>query len=75
MRDFTRSQHHLIDWLSREDSSAIGECQGKDLDWLVEQGLATCTEGDTRGREHDRVSLTDEGYAEARRLGEWSPRP
>lgn len=70
----THTQHHLIDWLSKEDDSAFGECKGNDLDLLLSYGLAEWkSEGDPRGKDFDRVGLTDAGYAKARELGEWKP--
>lgn len=33
-------ERFLLEWLAKEDSSALGECQGKDLDSLVARNLA-----------------------------------
>jgi hypothetical protein len=70
---YTSQQHHLLEWLSKEDHSAYGECKGRDLDYLIEQGLARISITDQRGRDFDRVSLTDKGYEEAKRVGVWVP--
>lgn len=55
----TQSQAFLVDWLSKEDWSAYGECRGPDLDYLVKLGLATCEAIPP----HDRtgVGLTETG--------------
>lgn len=76
MRDgaeFTRAQHHLIDWLSKEDASSYGECKGADLDSLIERGLVEWKNADSRGEDYGRVGLTEAGYAKARELGERKP--
>lgn len=73
MTEFTSSQHHLIEWLSKEDSSLYGECKGKDLDRLFEFGLVEWKAKDARGDDFSRVGLTEAGYERARTLGEWKP--
>lgn len=70
---FTSSQHHLLDWLSKEDSSTYGECKGKDLDHLMERGLVEWKARDRRGDDFGQVGLTEAGIVEARALGEWRP--
>jgi hypothetical protein len=70
---YTNSEHHILEWLSKEDHSAYGECKGRDLDKLMELGLARICIRDQRGRDFDRVQLTERGYEEAARLGEWVP--
>lgn len=74
----TQSQRDLLDWLSREEFSQYGECHGKDLDALIEAGLAQLhgpeTELDNtfiakgRGIMFRAVSLTAAGLAKAQQL-------
>lgn len=40
MPTLTREEKHLLAWLAKEDSSALGECHGPDLDRLVKLELA-----------------------------------
>jgi hypothetical protein len=57
----TKAQRFVLEWLSKEDSSAYGECRGSDLDALLSAGLAK-----VRNRErgdYARVELTDAGRA------------
>lgn len=64
MRDLTRSEQFLLEWLGRADDSALGECHGGTLDALVALGLAEI--GPTppgRDRFYSRVKLTDAGRA------------
>ena len=58
MPDLTKPQRFVLEWLSKEDSSAYGECRGPDLDALVRLGLASVAQpvNDWSG-----VSLTDAG--------------
>jgi hypothetical protein len=69
---YTSSQHHLLEWLAKEDHSAYGECKGRDLDRLFDLGLARVVITDQRGQDFNRVGLTDKGFEEAKRLGEWA---
>lgn len=59
MPDITSSQQRLLEWLAKEDSSALGECHGADLDELVKRGLAEIKDPE-RG-DFARVSLTSMG--------------
>jgi hypothetical protein len=64
MAKLTGEQRFLLEWLSKEDSSSLGECHGKSLDALVEQGLAVI--GAVAPGMHGhyrRVSLTPAGRA------------
>lgn len=57
------SQRFLLGWLSKEESSALGECEGSDLDVLVSKGLASIKQAPAkRGRQYGCVSLTEAGY-------------
>lgn len=40
MRRLTEAQRFLLEWLSKEESSAFGECRGADLKALFDDGLA-----------------------------------
>lgn len=55
----SRGQAQLVDWLSKEEWSAYGECRGPDLDFLIAIGLATLASQPP----HDRVGvgLTEAG--------------
>lgn len=56
----------LLRWLSDEDSSLLGECNGPDLEKLVSLGLATISDRrPDMPDEYRSVSLTDEGHAVA----------
>lgn len=41
--ELTRAEVYLLDWLAKEDISALYECEGHDLDQLVLKGLAIIT--------------------------------
>jgi hypothetical protein len=59
----TKEQIFLLKWLSKEDSSSMGECEGKDLSYLVGCGFAKIF-WDKRGIKYitySRVSLTEKG--------------
>lgn len=56
----------LLEWLAREDSSALGECKGAALDVLIDYGLATII--DPQRGDFARVRVTAEGHAELRRV-------
>ena len=65
MSRLTRSQSFLLEWLSKEESSALGECRGADLQVLLDAGFAELGPypfhiGDENYR---RVSLTPAGRA------------
>lgn len=70
---FTHMQHHLLEWLAKEDSSLYGECHGTDLDRLFELHLVDWKAKDMRGPMFSRVGLTEKGIAKARELREWKP--
>ncbi len=60
----TKAQRFLLEWLAKEESSALGECYGADLDELFRMGFAIVTPprvGVDNG--YRRVSLTDLGRA------------
>jgi len=55
----------LLEWLAKEETSALGECDGKALERLVERGFAVITPPPCgKDRLYSRVSLTDKGRAE-----------
>lgn len=65
----TRSQRFVLEWLSKADSSALGECKGADLDELVSRGLAWIAPiADGADRDYARVSITVLGASVAREL-------
>lgn len=60
--DLTKYQKFLLTWLSKEGSSAYGECRGADLDRLIELGLAwRAPAPPDRDIDYARVSLTNAG--------------
>lgn len=61
--ELSQSERFLIGWLAEEDSSALGECKGRDLDALVRNGLARIVNAD-RG-DYARVELTPDGITAA----------
>ena len=62
----TKAQKFLLEWLSKEDTSQLGECAGKDLDALIEHGLAWVASAPTGvDREYATVRLTIEGMKTA----------
>lgn len=56
--DLTKTERFLLDWLAKEDVSALRECYGPDLDRLVALGFAQI--------EGQRVSLTEAGVNAAK---------
>jgi hypothetical protein len=56
----TSQEKFLLEWLSKEDSSAYGECEGQALTVLINCGLAMVTPEVPRTG-YSRVSLTDAG--------------
>jgi hypothetical protein len=68
-KTMTSAQEFLLIWLSKEDASALGECEGPALDFLAAEGFATISPPtDPRRNGYRRVSLTDAGHAKAREL-------
>ena len=65
----TPRERFLLDWLSKEDWSLLGECKGPQLDKLVVLGLAEINDvAVPPGREDWRgVRLTEAGWQEVRR--------
>jgi hypothetical protein len=60
----TSQEKFLLEWLGKEDSSALGECEGQSLNVLVNLDLAEV--GPPRAGLHPhyrRVSLTEAGRA------------
>jgi hypothetical protein len=68
----TKEERYLLEWLSKEDGQ-YGECYGKTLDALIENGFAVVGGEDTglnngfiaKGRDimYRAVSITDAGRA------------
>jgi hypothetical protein len=54
------AERFLLEWLSKEDWSAYGECEGKDLDALIARGLAELAHTPPSGR--TGVRLTEAGW-------------
>lgn len=55
----TSREKFLLEWLSKEDSSAYGECHGQELNVLLNTGLAVSSE--TPPSDYARISLTENG--------------
>lgn len=51
----------LLEWLSKEETSAYGECRGNVLNVLLDAGFAKLGPPDSRGHDYRRVRLTDAG--------------
>ena len=52
----------LLQWLAQEESSALGECHGKNLTRLAAAGLVRIGEPPLgRDRLHARVTVTEAG--------------
>lgn len=60
--ELSKDEHMVLAWLAKEDSSALGECQGETLDKLIARGFAAI--------EGDRVYATDAGLAWLKRSEE-----
>jgi hypothetical protein len=56
----TTQERLLLEWLSKEESSAYGECNGDSLNLLVNTGLAQYSR--TPPSDYDGVSLTAAGH-------------
>ena len=59
----TKAQRFLLEWLSREDWSAYGECYGRELDELLRAGLAEMAQHGAAISGRTGVRLTDAGRA------------
>lgn len=66
-RQLSKGELFLLDWLSKEDSSAYGECRGADLDRLISLDLAwKAPVPDGVDDNYARVSLTVRGQKVAK---------
>lgn len=63
MKGLTKAQRFLLEWLSREDWSAYGECCGRDLDHLLREGLAETAQHGRAISGRTGVRLTPAGLA------------
>ena len=61
-REYSKDEKQLLEWLSKEESSALGECYSKALWHLVGEGLAEVAPAVGRSWGFARVSLTPEGW-------------
>lgn len=65
----TSQEKFLLDWLSKEDFSSYGECEGSSLNVLINCGLAQVgRDAAGRGGSYAPVSLTEAGWALLRQL-------
>jgi hypothetical protein len=63
MTKLTNDQHLVHEWLSKDDTSAYGECKGAALDALVELGIAELGPIPAgRSEDYRRVWLSDYGW-------------
>lgn len=60
--ELNEEQSMVLRWLSKEDASSLGECDGVSLRFLVRAGLAKITPTN-RGGGFDFVSVTDAGWS------------
>lgn len=60
----TSQERFLLEWLSKEESSAYGECHGDALNELLRRGFAIVSPAMVgRDPHYRRVSITDSGLA------------
>jgi hypothetical protein len=69
--ELNKTERLLLEWLSKEDESNLGECDGTDLDSLVNLGYAAIRETAGFHRSYSKVSVTDKGWDLLK--GEFSP--
>lgn len=67
-----KSQADLLLWLSKEDTSLRGECDGPSLDAVVDAGFAHIISGPL-DKDYDRVALTEAGWARVAELKRGAP--
>lgn len=60
MSKLTQTELNFLDWLSKEDLNAFGECHGSTLDGLVMAGLAIIMPGNATAG-YAVVSISDKG--------------
>lgn len=65
---FTDTERYLLEWLSKAESSALGECYSASLWRLVGEGFAEIDPVEGKSWGYARVSLTPEGWAKAKEL-------
>lgn len=53
------TEDFLLNWLGAEESSALGECKGQQLDALIAKGLAEIVRPEAG--DYARVRLTEAG--------------
>lgn len=56
-------ERFMLDWLSKEESSALGECEGADLAHLEQMGLVEIIPAEGKHRHYSSVRLTNDGRA------------
>jgi hypothetical protein len=59
----TSGERFLLEWLAKEDSSALGECEGADLAHLEQMALVVIQPVEGKHRHYSRVSVTEPGLA------------
>lgn len=64
----TSQERFLLEWLSKEDFSALGECEGQALTVLINCGLAEVTDKHRGG--WAKVALTPAGQGALQSTGE-----
>lgn len=62
-REYSNDERLLLEWLSKEESSALGECFAKPLWHLLGEGLVEVDPVEGKSWGYARVSLTPEGWA------------
>lgn len=61
--ELAQNERRVLDWLAKEESSALGECKGPDLDRIVALGLASISPAPAgQDADYSRVSLTAAGH-------------
>lgn len=61
MTELTKDERMVLEWLSKEDRSTLGECHGSALNGLVDKGMAAIHGAETLGM-YRTVSVTDAGH-------------
>lgn len=69
-KPLTAIEKGVLEWLAKEETSALGECHGQALDRLVALGLATITPPASPDQDqfYSRVALTEAGHVAARAI-------
>lgn len=62
----TANRRFLLEWLSKEDESSLGECDCPELRKMADEGLVIVRPTPGKPQAYSRVSLTEAGWKEVR---------